>query len=124
MKKFFKMFFISFLFFVSLGALSICEESHAENLSIIQNLHSRTQSELSLDFGTNEKSIVSQNNTQTELYASSSKKENFGFGNLAKSIFLPQVTPLFSKLSNINSNYTQSHKISLRLEHEICTRAP
>jgi hypothetical protein len=124
MKNFFKIFFISFLFLVSLGTISNFEGQKSDFPQIIQSVSQSSQSEVALDFQQGKIAIVSQNTIPSEIYTSSNKQNSSSSGNLFKAFLQNRTFQSFNKDLSIRFNFLQAQRLSRHLKHEICTRAP
>ena len=118
MKNFLKIFFITYLFFISLSVSAF--ETH-KNFDVIRPLSNQ---QIFIADSFQENSVVASNSQNPEIYLHNDDKENYISGNLLKtssqSKFLREI---FAK--NYNKTFlSKSHKISPFLKNEICTHAP
>lgn len=126
MKNFLKIFFIVVCFLVTLG---VCKSGvnigsfDINNKSIVSESISVPHQVL-VSPDDNESQIAASNSHNTELTSSNLKKNSHNITNIDKVATERKIVTQIFALNYNKILYSASHRISLYLRNEVCTRAP
>lgn len=126
MKNFFKIFFIVVCFLVTLG---VCKSDvnigsfDINNKSIVSESISVPHQVL-VSPDDNESQIAASNSHNTELTSANLKKNSHNITNIDKVATERKIVAQIFALNYNKILYSASHRISLYLRNELCTRAP
>ena len=126
MKNFLKIFFIVVCFLVTLG---VCKSSvnigsfDINNKSIVSESISVPHQVL-VSPDDNESQIAASNSHNTELTSANLKKNSHNITNIDKVATERRIVAQIFALNYNKILYSASHRISLYLRNEVCTRAP
>lgn len=129
MKNFIKIFFIVVCFFISLSANAreISFDSinfNSQQQIILDSVSIPDEPELILSDDVNENSITSANSQRHEISASTSRRDTFSGGLIARTSSQNKLLQQITSNKYNKTLFSKSHKISPLLKNEICTRAP
>lgn len=126
MKNFLKIFFIVVCFLVTLGVCKSCVNIGSFDI----NNKSRVSESISVPHQVlvspddNESQIAASNSHNTELTSANLKKNSHNITNIDKVATERKIVAQIFALNYNKILYSASHRISLYLRNEVCTRAP
>lgn len=126
MKNFLKIFFIVVCFLVTLGVCKSCvniDSFDINNKSIVSESISVPHQVL-VSPDDNESQIAASNSHNTELTSANLKKNSHNITNIDKVATERRIVAQIFALNYNKILYSASHRISLYLRNEVCTRAP
>lgn len=126
MKNFLKIFFIVVCFLVTLGVCESCVNIGSfdiNNKSIVSESISVPHQVL-VSPDDNESQIAASNSHNTELTSANLKKNSHNITNIDKVATERKIVAQIFALNYNKNLYSASHRISLYLRNEVCTRAP